>query len=81
MKENKTEINWKKSIMESLKDIAITKRIATSFNGVPEQEVDRFISEKGNEILNLIGSVSERRLLAIMLDDILMGLERGEENE
>lgn len=81
MKENKTEINWKKSIMESLKDIAITKRIATSFNGVPEQEVDRFISEKGNEIMNLIGSVSERRLLAIMLDDILMGLERGEENE
>lgn len=81
MKENKTEINWKKSIMKSLKDIAITKRIATSFNGVPEQEVDRFISEKGNEIMNLIGSVSERRLLAIMLDDILMRLERGEENE
>lgn len=81
MKENKTEINWKKSIMANLKDIAITKRIATSFNGVPEQEVDRFISEKGNEIMNLIGSVSERRLLAIMLDDILMGLERGEENE
>ena len=81
MKENKTEINWKKSIMANLKDIAITKRIATSFNGVPEQEVDRFISEKGNQIMNLIGSVSERRLLAIMLDDILMGLERGEENE
>lgn len=81
MKENKTEINWKKSIMANLKDIAITKRIATSLNGVPEQEVDRFISEKGNEIMNLIGSVSERRLLAIMLDDILMGLERGEENE
>lgn len=81
MKENKTEINWKESIMKSLKDIAITKRIATSFNGVPEQEVDRFISEKGNEIMNLIGSVSERRLLAIILDDILMGLERGEENE
>lgn len=81
MKENKTEINWKKSIMANLKDIAITKRIATSFNGVPEQEVARFISEKGNEIMNLIGSVSERRLLAIMLDDILMGLERGEENE
>lgn len=81
MKENKTEINWKKSIMANLKDIAITKRIATSFNGVPEQEVDRFISEKGNEIMNLIGSVSERRLLAIMLDDILMGLERGEVNE
>lgn len=81
MKENKTEINWKKSIMANLKDIAITKRIATSFNGVPEQEVDRFISEKGNEIMNLIGSVSERRLLAIMLDDILMGLERGGENE
>lgn len=81
MKENKTEINWKKSIMANLKDIAITKRIATSFNGVPEQEVDRFISEKGNEIMNLIGSVSERRLLAIMLYDILMGLERGEENE
>ena len=81
MKENKTEINWKKSIMANLKDIAITKRIATSFNGVPEQEVDRFISEKGNEIMNLIGSVSERRLLAIMLDDILMGLERGEKNE
>lgn len=81
MKENKTEINWKKSIMANLKNIAITKRIAISFNGVPEQEVDRFISEKGNEIMNLIGSVSERRLLAIMLDDILMGLERGEENE
>ena len=81
MKENKTEINWIKSIMANLKDIAITKRIATSFNGVPEQEVDRFISEKGNEIMNLIGSVSERRLLAIMLYDILMGLERGEENE
>ena len=78
MKENKTEINWKKSIMANLKDIAITKRIATSFNGVPEQEVDRFISEKGNEIMNLIGSVSERRLLAIMLDDILMSLEKGE---
>lgn len=81
MKENKTEINWKELIMANLKDIAITKRIATSFNGVPEQEVDRFISEKGNEIINLIGSVSERRLLAIILDDILMGLERGEENE
>lgn len=81
MKENKTEINWKKSIMANLKDIAITKRIATSFNGVPEQEVDRFISEKGNEIMNLIGSVSERRLLAIMLDDILMSLEKGEKNE
>lgn len=81
MKENKTEINWKKFIMANLKDIAITKRMATSFNGVPEQEVDRFISEKGNEIMNLIGSVSERRLLAIMLDDILMGLERGEEDE
>ena len=78
MKENKTEINRKKSIMANLKDIAITKRIATSFNGVPEQEVDRFISEKGNEIMNLIGSVSERRLLAIMLDDILMSLEKGE---
>ena len=47
MNENKTEINWRKSIIASLKDIAITKRIATSFNGVPEQEVDRFISEKG----------------------------------
>ena len=81
MKENKTEINWKKFIMANLKDIAITKRMATSFNGVPEQEVDRFISEKGNEIMNLIGSVSEMQLLAIMLDDILMGLKRGEENE
>lgn len=81
MKENKTEINWRKSIIASLKDIAITKRIATSFNGVPEQEVDRFISEKGNEIMGLIGSVSEMRLLAIMIDDILMSLEEGERNE
>lgn len=81
MNENKTEINWRKSIIASLKDIAITKRIATSFNGVPEQEVDRFISEKGNEIMGLIGSVSEMRLLAIMIDDILMSLEEGERNE
>lgn len=81
MKVNKMEINWKESIMESLKTIAITKRIATQFDGVPKQEIDRFISEEGNEIMNLIESVSEVRLMAIMLDDILMGLEKGEKNE
>ena len=63
-------MDWKKPISESIELIAVTRRMATLFEGVSADEVDEYIASEGQRQIEIMDEKDAFALLSFFLERI-----------